>query len=594
MKTLNRALRAFSPAAFAVIVVFTLAGCTDGKEVMKDVAVTGVTLNERTLEMKVDETATLTAAVAPAKAADKTVTWESSDPAKATVTVDAATGVATVKGIAKGSAIITVTTKGKRADGRPAAAICEVIVGEDVLVTGVTLDKTALFIFAPGVKTIPLTATVAPANATDKSVTWASSNEAAVTVAAGVVTAVAAGNATITVTTGGGKADGQPATATCAVTVKSTSNGLLIDDMKWIESGTFLMGSPVTEQGHYDFYDPTFTDETQHPVTLTQGFYMSQYQVTHAEFEDVMGFNPGYWLGEGDEPGDYDLDFDNWDDCPIDSVSWYDALVYCNIMSEKAGLTPAYTLTDIGYYYYPGTIGEATVEINWNANGYRLPTEAEWEYACRAGTTTPFYTGETILSSTYEGPWWAPTGVDYGDANFDGSWYPYGGVEEREYISVPLPVGSCPANPWGLYDMHGNMEDWCWDWYDADHYADGAARTDPKGPAEPVLDIDGKIRKVCRGGSYWCGGSEVRSAYRASSWNPGVPFITNGFRLVLPYSDELVSVSSKISVSARATVRGGPANTQGAKISPQGVRVDKNSATSPVKPRALRRKAVLE
>jgi uncharacterized protein YjdB len=568
------------------------------------VDVINVTVAPTTLNLTVGGSAgPLTATVTP-EGANQNVIWSSGDSAKVSVSngpteEDPTAPVAgTVTAVAAGVNItITATTVGKKSDGTSATATCSVTVTapSPVPVTSVTLDKTALFIFAPGVKTIPLTATVLPENAANKAVTWSTSNAAVANVVAGTVTAGStAGTATITVTSSGDNTK----KATCAVTVKSTSNGLEIEGMKWIESGTFTMGSPETEVGHYDYYEPEFTDEIQHEVTLTQGFYMSKYQVTHAEFEAVMGFNPSYFLEE--DPADYGLDIDNWDDCPIDSVSWYDALVYCNKMSEKAGLTPAYTLTDIGYYSNPGTIGEATVEINWNANGYRLPTEAEWEFACRAGTTTPFYTGETILSSfaIYDDEsWWLPPiGVEYGDANFDGSWALYGDVEEREYIGVPVPIGLHPANPWGLYDMHGNMEDWCWDWYDADCYADGAAQTDPKGPEGPVEDIEGNIRKVCRGGSWWCYASEVRSAYRASSWNPGNPFVTNGFRLVLPYSDEVESISPKI--SGPKVKRSGTAKiqtqTQERRVLREGVRVDKNSAISPVKPKVLRRKVFFE
>jgi formylglycine-generating enzyme required for sulfatase activity len=172
-------------------------------------------------------------------------------------------------------------------------------------------------------------------------------------------------------------------------------------NMVRINGGTFQMGSPVNEVGRK-------SDEVQHYVTVSS-FYMGKYLVTQKEYQEVIGTNPSSFKG---------------DNLPVEQVSWFDVVNYCNRLSQQEGLTPAYT------------INVENVTWNQNANGYRLPTEAEWEYACRAGTTTPFSTGNNITTS---------------QANY-----------YREKTTV---VGSFSPNPWGLYDMHGNVSEWCWDWY---------------------------------------------------------------------------------------------------------------------------------
>jgi uncharacterized protein YjdB len=234
MKTLRQ--RAFSPWAFAAVVVifiagFAFTGCRDGLE--NDVAVTGVTLNEETLELEVGETATLTATVKPRGATNKTVSWSSSDETKATVSVDAVSGIATVSAVAAGTATITVTTE----DGSKTAT-CEVTVTEaeaepdPIAVSGVTLNETELEL-EEGLVEI-LTATVAPPDATNKKITWSSDHPEIATVSngpaeddpdapvAGTVTAVSAGTATITVTT----EDGDH-TAECEVTVNPIDPGVI-------------------------------------------------------------------------------------------------------------------------------------------------------------------------------------------------------------------------------------------------------------------------------------------------------------------------------------------------------------------------------
>jgi hypothetical protein len=183
-----------------------------------------------------------------------------------------------------------------------------------------------------------------------------------------------------------------------------------------------------------------FTKEHSRQVRVTS-FYMARREVTQNEFLNVMGYNPSYIKGG---------------ELPVESVSWYEAVEYCNCRSENKGIFPAYCINK-----NPDPL-KWLVTVNKRSKGFRLPTEAEWEYACRAGTTTDFYTGDYLSPE---------------DACFK---------QER-----PMPVASYPPNPWGLYDMHGNIFEWCWD------HAEG--------------------RYSYRGGAY------CESAYQARSWWRGYP-----------------------------------------------------------------------
>jgi len=244
-------------------------------------------------------------------------------------------------------------------------------------------------------------------------------------------------------------------------------------NMVLIKGGTFTMGSPANEPGHDNWEGP------QRQVTVNS-FYMGKYEVTQKEYLEIMGRNFSDVKG---------------DNLPVDS-DWYNAVEYCNKRSQKEGLTPAYTINKT--QEDPNNKCEVdgdkwTVTWNRNANGYRLPTEAEWEYACRAGTTTAFNTGANISDNT--------------------GWYDKNSNKGR------YPVGQKPANAWGLYDMHGNADEYCWDW--DGRYPDGA-QTNPSGPSS------GEWR-VVRGGS-WYGGAS-RSAARASEMQ-STGHIDIGFRVV--------------------------------------------------------------
>ncbi|MDR2096000.1 MAG: formylglycine-generating enzyme family protein [Treponema sp.] len=288
-----------------------------------------------------------------------------------------------------------------------------------------------------------------------------------------------------------------------ALAAQSASQPPVPDGFVRIPAGTFTMGSPATEAARAD-------DEVQHQVTVS-GFYMGKYEVTVGEFRrfvNAAGYKTTAETSGGgivltDKGWDWKRDanwdnpyFSQGDNQPVVLVSWYDAVEYCNWRSREEGLTPAYMRN-----------GD---NVTWNrgANGYRLPTEAEWEYACRAGTSGPFSTGSNITTN---------------QANYNGN-YPYNGNAKGEYRGKTWNVGNGTANPWGLYDMHGNVYEWCWDWYG--EYS-GGAQTDPEGPASSGTN------RLKRGGSWFYDAQYVRSADRSGS-TPSNRFYYLGFRLVRP------------------------------------------------------------
>jgi formylglycine-generating enzyme required for sulfatase activity/predicted Ser/Thr protein kinase len=223
-------------------------------------------------------------------------------------------------------------------------------------------------------------------------------------------------------------------------------------EMVWIPPGTFMMGSPPGEEGRAD-------DEKQRKVTISKGFWMGKYEVTQAQWKAVMGSNPSDFKG---------------DNLPVENVSWNDCQEFIKRLNAR------------------------------REGRFRLPTEAEWEYACRAGTTTPYHFGRTISTD---------------QANYSGISDVTG---KRVYRKQTTDVGSFEANAWGLCDMHGNVWEWCQDWF-GDY--SGSTVTDPTGATSGTA-------RVLRGAGWGYGPLTCRSAYRGSgppdnrSWD-------DGFRVVV-------------------------------------------------------------
>jgi formylglycine-generating enzyme required for sulfatase activity len=225
-----------------------------------------------------------------------------------------------------------------------------------------------------------------------------------------------------------------------------------------IPAGEFWMGSPDSDQYAKDDEKP------QHQVRITRPFYLGVTEVTQGQYRSVTGMTPSYFKGS--------------DDLPVEQVSWNDAIAFCNKLSDREGLKP----------YYQSGAG-----VPSGGDGYRLPTEAEWEYACRAGTTTRYSFGDDEAS-----------------------------LGEYSWFGETHPVGQKRPNTFGLYDMHGNVAEWCWDGYDKDSYRQS-----------PVVDATGLLQassRVFRGGVWRFGPRYARSAARYRD-APDLRDYCVGFRL---------------------------------------------------------------
>jgi len=269
--------------------------------------------------------------------------------------------------------------------------------------------------------------------------------------------------------------------------------------MVLIAGGAFYMGSPVTEPNRAG-------NETQHLVAVSP-FFMDIYPVTQAQYQAVTGDTPSYFKGAN---------------LPVEMVTWYDAVEFCNKLSVKEGLEPVYTITDrVHPNGYP--ISAAAVTADWAKNGYRLPTEAEWEFACRGD-----YPDKAANTATKPFGVGADNQMAYNLANFY-AYYPYDKAMGGEfsdvlctgYIGKTSVVGSYGANNYGLFDMHGNVWEWCWDWHDT--YPQRGL-TDYRGP-------DSGANRIVRGGSWYSYSRSLRSACRTCN-DPGGRDSDIGFRVV--------------------------------------------------------------
>jgi formylglycine-generating enzyme required for sulfatase activity len=275
----------------------------------------------------------------------------------------------------------------------------------------------------------------------------------------------------VTVQRGNVKLDGRapdrprpdgPAACTHPAIVKSCTADACV-----VPAGCFVMGSPVADPCRQ-------AKETEHQVTLTRKLEIAAREVTQEEFQALLGYNPSFFTACGTG-------------CPVERVSWHEAAAYCNALSKKKGLGECYTCTGTGASASCKTTAAFDGGNIYACPGYRLPTEAEWEYAFRAGTKTAFYGGEVASCSG-------------SDSIADGiAWY------ESNSDARTHPAGQKQPNPWGLHDMAGNVWEWC-----HDHYAEelGALpATDPVGPASGS-------ERVLRGGSWIHQPRDLRAAAR--------------------------------------------------------------------------------
>jgi formylglycine-generating enzyme required for sulfatase activity len=269
-------------------------------------------------------------------------------------------------------------------------------------------------------------------------------------------------------------ADGtQTGSATTNIEVAAAGSTSYLVPMVSIPAGTFTMGN---------------SSYGTHTVTLS-AFHMSAYLITQSQYEAITGTNPSYYTKNFDAAT-----------CPVEQVTWYDAVEFCNLLSTADGFTPVYTITARSPANgYP--IWSATVSADFTQNGYRLPTEAQWEYACRAGTTTTYFWGDSVdVSDSYA---WC-----YGNPG-----------------RITRGVGQKLANPWGLYDIVDNVRQWCWDWYG--DYPTGA-QTDPTGPSSGTY-------RVFRGYHHDSSDHNCASAYRDKA-DPSYIYsdFGKGFRVCAP------------------------------------------------------------
>ena len=524
------------------LMILPLVGCPDKGEdppppsaPVITVRWTGENKSTKELELEKGKTATLKVTVRSAWVQydneKKEIEWTTNDPTNSKVTVTGKPHLpvadspsiysgdfeAEVVALDYGEVTITVTYLKDPSK----SATCKVTV-PDVSVSLKKPEQPNLsFLLSAGEKETPLEAEVKHYTDT-KNVTWSLVDNQGAADNRGIVTFTVDDNGKVFVTTvkvgttniiATSDEDPTKKSPPCAIAVyddvPTSAQGI---EMAQVPAGTFMMGKPSSESG-YGFETP------QHKVTLTKDFYISKSEVTQKQWAAVMG----------NDDLDYHISNNRYgkgDSYPMYSVSWYDVLVFCNDLSVKEHLTPAYKIKGSTETSTWGLVPNNSdsdwnaVTIDENADGYRLPTEAQWEYACRAGTTTAFNTGARFTSDT---GWFSGNASDATHA-----------------------VKTKSKNAWGLFDMHGNVNEWCWDWRgatEATTTSDGKTiNIDVYYKTSPVNDPMGAssgTNRTVRGGAYdGSSGTEdtpsnLRSAYRVSA----LPYGGSekiGFRIVRP------------------------------------------------------------
>jgi formylglycine-generating enzyme required for sulfatase activity len=283
---------------------------------------------------------------------------------------------------------------------------------------------------------------------------------------------------------------------------KVIADDLLPDPKKFamIPSGSFTMGRTSGD-----------TDADAPPVNVTvSAFYIGKYEVTKAEWDEVRSWavNNGYTdlaMGAGKASNH-----------PVQRVSWWDIIKWCNARSQKEGLTPCYTVS--GSVMKTGTTAPS---VNWTANGYRLPTEAEWEKAARGGVSGKRFPWGTDTISHNRANYFASETYSFDASGSVNSYHPTYATGEMPYTS---PVGSFAGNGFGLHDMSGNVWEWCWDWYDSSTYVNNSSN--PRGASSGMY-------RVLRGGSWQFDATVCRAAsrYNTDGGSPSSKSGDYGFRV---------------------------------------------------------------
>jgi len=278
-----------------------------------------------------------------------------------------------------------------------------------------------------------------------------------------------------------------------------------------IPPGEFEMGATEAEvklmmrQDPDDSRDWYSRQTPQHRVQISRPFYLSAYEITQEQFQRIAGRNPSEFASTGTlKTRVAGMDTSR---LPVDNVSWYDAVEFCNQLSKADGRKAYYRFSEVKLYEGEDRgIEDAIVEIE-GGNGYRLPTEAEWEYACRAGTTTLYHFGQVYGGNV---------------ANVNN----YAAPKENKFAGRTMTVGSFKPNSFGLFDMHGNVSEWCWDWLGEKYYSESPV-ANPTGPSPPTRRL---AKRINRGGAHMVMSIHATCATR-SAQAPQIRTFSNGMRV---------------------------------------------------------------